>query len=223
MNNGSRSIVFQPTCAWSNPGEQRASIRQHSRSAGSRLVHWLLSVFGPPVPRLYNSRGFVIRGDDLLRIAANRGRPVTMAVFGFDDLNEARRLYDQPTFRKIVARVGSLLQELASAGGLVAHTGAEEFTVMLPGFDRRQALAAIERVMGRPARVELDICREEILLVPRLELECAGGDTQCASMLHDELRRELRASRASEQHHLDHMARHRSRHSRPMEVAGAGS
>jgi GGDEF domain-containing protein len=182
---------------------------------------WACALAGGSVNRVCNRRELKVRGDRLLREAFSQRRPISMVVFGFDDLVEAAELYDAATFRKAHARVLRHLQALAGPRGIAAHTGDGEFTVMLPGCNREQARGAIERVMGWPACIEINLPGDEILLVPRVEFECAGPDVDCARDFYQELHLELDDARRYEVRRLRHLTLERERHTRPAGLAAA--
>jgi hypothetical protein len=81
---------------------------------------------------------------------------------------------------------------------------------------REKAIAAIQRVLGSPTRIELDAGDSEIVLVPAFLVEAAGPDISCVSQMHTELRRELARIEHREQRRQQYLTRERERHSRPM-------
>jgi GGDEF domain-containing protein len=168
---------------------------------------------------LYNHAGFVAHGDDMLAACRRDGRPLTLAVFDCSDLLEVRSIYGSRIARKLMARIVDKLTALTRDCGLAARTGPAEFTVVLPGLAREKALAAIQRLLGNPMRIELDAGDSEIVLVPGFLVETAGSDTVLVEELHAELRRELAQIEEHEQRRHHRMQRERERHSRPMGIA----
>lgn len=168
---------------------------------------------------LYNLAGFAAHGDELLEACKREGRPLTVAVFDCADLLEVRTIYGSRIARKLMARIVRKLSALCVDRGLAARTGPAEFTVVLPGMGREKALAAIQRVLGNPTRIELDAGDSEIVLVPGFLVETAGSDTVSVEELHGELRLELARLQEHEQRRHHHMQRERERHSRPMGIA----
>lgn len=165
---------------------------------------------------LYNHAGFVAHGDEMLAASRGDGRPLSVVVFDCPDLLEVRAIYGSSMARKLMARIVRKLGALTADRGLAARTGATEFTVVLPGMGREKALAAIQRVLGNPMRIELDAGDSEIVLVPDFLVETAGSDTASVEGLHAELRRELARQHDREQRRQHRMTRERERHSRPM-------
>ena len=183
-------------------------------STARAFAAWVCAFAGASSRRMCNRRELKLRGDRMLRDAFSMHRSISMVVFGFDDLMEVAELYDKATFRKAYANVLLRLETLAGSRGVVAHTGESEFTVILPGCNREQAQAAIERVMGWPACIELEFPGDEILLVPRLELECAGPDVGCVWDFYQELHLELDDARRFELRRLRRLTRHGQHHTR---------
>lgn len=178
---------------------------------------------------IYNQAGFAAYGDEMLAACRREGRPLSVVVFDCADLLEVRAIYGSPTTRKLMARIVRKLSALTADRGLAARTGPAEFSVVLPGMGRDKAVAAIQRVLGSPMRIELDAGDSEIVLVPGFLVETAGSDTASVEELHGELRRELAQLQEREQRRHHHMQRERERHSRPMSIvtvppadAGAG-
>ena len=167
---------------------------------------------------IYNQAGFAAYGDEMLAACQRDGRPLSVVVFDCADLIEVRAIYGSPTTRELMARIVRKLSVLSTDRGLAARTGPAEFSVVLPGMGRHKALAAIQRVLGSPTRIELDAGDSEIVLVPGFLVETAGSDTASVEELHRELRRELAGLQQQVQRRHDHMQRERERHSRPMHV-----
>ena len=167
---------------------------------------------------LYNMEGFAAHGDEMLAACKRQGRPLSVAVFDCADLLEVRAIYGSQVTRKLMDRIVGKLTALCAERGLAARTGPAEFTVVLPGLGRDKSLAAIQRVLGSPTRVELDAGDSEIVLVPDFLIETGGADTTSVRELHGELRRELAHRQALEARRHHQMQRERERHSRPMGI-----
>ena len=165
---------------------------------------------------IYNHAGFVAHGDEMLAACRRDGRPMSVVVFDCADLLEVRTIYGSSIARKLMARIVRKLSALAADRGLASRTGAAEFTVVLPGMNREKALAAIQRVLGHPTRIELDAGDSEIVLVPSFLVESAGADTGSVEELHGDLRSHLAQQQEQEQRRQHRMTRERERHSRPM-------
>lgn len=165
---------------------------------------------------LYNMQGLKELGDEMLSAAQRDHRPVAVAVFDCADLLEVRTIYGSRIARKLLARIVRKLMSVTADRGLAARTGPAEFTVVLPGMTREKALAAIQKVLGNPSRIELDAGDSEIVLVPSFLIEASATDTESIDELYRDLRRELLQISQDEQRRHHHMRRERERHSRPM-------
>ncbi|HSV35168.1 MAG TPA: diguanylate cyclase [Ramlibacter sp.] len=165
---------------------------------------------------LYNQAGLVAHGDDLLAAMRRERRPVSVAVFDCADLLEVRSIYGSRIARQLTARVVSKFESIAGGAGLAARTGPAEFTLVLPGLGRDKAMAAIQRALGRPGRVEFDAGDSEIVLVPGMAVQAVGPESASIEDVHLALRQELARREEEEQRRQNYLQRERTRHSRPM-------
>jgi GGDEF domain-containing protein len=149
---------------------------------------------------LYNKLGLLEHGDELLAACQRERKPVTLAMFDFEDLRELREVYGRKLGRKVLNRVVRKLLAVAGERGLAGRTGPTEFTLMLPGLSRDKALQAIAREFGNPPRIEFDFGGEEIVLMPTLVAESATLQDASLGDLYDELCLDLqqRRERASQ-------------------------
>lgn len=167
---------------------------------------------------LYNRRGLCQAGELLLRQARQERRPVTLVVLDFSDLQEVRGIYGRDISRKVHARVVAKMKTIAGARGLVARTGKGQFSILMPGAGREKAQATVQRLLGKPSRIEFDAGGSEIVLVPDIMCEMAAPDVETADELYCEVARSLAEMRAREQRRQHYLQRERERHSRPMSL-----
>jgi GGDEF domain-containing protein len=165
---------------------------------------------------LYNHHGLKALGDEMLAAAQRERRPLAVAVFNCADLLEVRTIYGNRIARKLLARIVRKLMSITADRGLAARTGPAEFTIVLPGMTREKALAAIQKSLGNPSRIELDAGDSEIVLMPSFEIDIAGPDAVSIDELYRDLRREVLQTGRDELRRQHHMRRERERHSRPM-------
>lgn len=215
----------------------------HSRASGVGDAGWMSqaramlesrlaalgTVLAVPAPRpadalrdettgLYNSAGLLARGDALLAEARRGGKALGLVVLDFNDLREVRAIYGSRIAGMLRQQIVKKLRAIAGTQGQVARTGKTQFAILLPGQCRERALKAVHRVMGQPARVELDSDGEEIVLVPDwLAENIAPGDEQI-TRLQGAMLRELEQQRMDEARRCDYLQRERERHSRPMHL-----
>ena len=167
---------------------------------------------------LYNRGGLLAHGKALLADCRADGRELTLAVFDCNDLLEARAVYGDRTSRKLVDSIVRKLTLLAG-NGLAARTGPTQFALAMP-MSRDRAVQTIERLLGNPARFELENSRNDIVLVPHLMIE-AVPPAGTVERMFQALCRGL--ARVQEEERLRHqyLQRERERHSRPMPIRAA--
>ena len=163
---------------------------------------------------LYNRRGLLVHGKELLASCRRERRELTLAVFDCDDLREARAIYGKRTSRRLIDGIVRKLTLLAAGEGLAARTGPTQFAVAMP-MSREKAVQVIERVLGNPSRFELEGGKSEIVLVPHLMVEAIpqGGSV---GRMFAALCRGLARVQEEEKQRSSYLQRQRERHSRPM-------
>ena len=167
---------------------------------------------------LCNCAGLTARGGALLDEARRSGRALGFVVFDFNDLLEVRAIYGARIASLLGQEIVKKLRTIAGTQGLAARTGKTQFAVLLPGYSHERALKAVHRVLGHPARVELDSHDEEIVLVPDLVVENIAPGDESIAQLHGEMLRELAQQRIDEARRCHYLQRERERHSRPMHL-----
>ena len=161
---------------------------------------------------LYNRRGLLTHGENLLARCRRERRDLTLVVFDCNDLLEASTIYGQNTSRALIASIVRKLTLLAGDQGLAARTGPTQFAVAMP-MSRDRAAYAIERVLGNPCRIELERRNSEIVLVPNLMIE-AVSRTETFERLFAAMCRGLARVQEEEETRLRYLQRERERHSR---------
>ena len=198
------------------------------RGAGSALrstLGALRQVFTRPPAEAARSAvqslsGFALAGDRMLREARRLRQPLSMAVFDFEELPDARDNHDRATFQGLLATVLATLGEVAGARGIVGHTGPAEFSLLLPGLTRHEAHALVHQRMGTPIRVEFRAGRRgDLMLMPSVEIEQAGPDVERIMELHDELRYDLDEASSCQRQYLQRLAREGGAAPAPMPAA----
>jgi diguanylate cyclase (GGDEF)-like protein len=194
----------------------------------ARLPFWLGMLLRPLriVPQdavdrttgLFNRAGLFAAVTDAVRNC--RHVEASAIVLDFPDLAEVREIYGPGIARKVVAKLVRRLRALAGFRGMVGRTGPAQFTVVFAGANTAAALKRMQRVMGRPARVEFDAGHTEIVLVPEFIVDGAPGAGEGIQALYRDMCRELAQMQKSERRRLDHIASERQRHSRPMPMRG---
>lgn len=86
-----------------------------------------------PLSGLANRRGFDARAHTVLARAAERGRPVAVALFDLDHFKRVNDTHGHAVGDAVIARFGALLREAAPDGAVIARLGGEEFALLLDG------------------------------------------------------------------------------------------
>lgn len=165
---------------------------------------------------LYNRAGLVREGDALLARCRRGERRLALVVIEFSDLQEVQQLYGRRIGLMVVECVVSRMRRIAGPRGLVARTGRTQFTLLLPGKGRTEAHAAVQRVLGRPGRIEFDAGDSEILLVPDMGVEAADATIRSVEELYSEVVVTIARQRDKELRRQEWLSRELLRHSRPM-------
>jgi two-component system cell cycle response regulator len=106
-----------------------------------------------PLTGLHNRRHMDTELNQLLQRAEANGSVLTV---GLVDLDHFKRINDTQSHAvgdEVLRQVARLLEAAVQdlAGGLAARMGGEEFLVLLPGLDRRAAVARLELLRGQIA------------------------------------------------------------------------
>jgi diguanylate cyclase (GGDEF)-like protein len=171
-----------------------------------------------PSTALYNRQGLCYAGEQLLAEARHQGRPLSLVVLDFTDLLEVRSIYGRQISRKVQARVVRRVRALAGARGITARTSKAQFTVLLPGATREKAQAVVQRLLGKPSRIEFDAGDSEIVLVPDILCQAVAESTESIDALYRDVASSLAQARERELRRQLHLQRERERHSRPMSL-----
>ena len=192
----------------SDPSRRRP--RRWRRALWRVLSH--LSRLRGGAPGLLDRYSLLAAGNRLQR--ASRGDAAVL-LFDFEDLAELSELYGDGARRDAVQQVAQGLGRIAGEQGLAARTGATQFTLLLPGCNRQQAIERALRELGRPCRIELDLDGGEAVLVPDVlaeDLPKAGGGL---ATVQRQLSERLVAHRLHRDRREEYLRRSRERYSRP--------
>ena len=169
-----------------------------------------------PATGLLDADGLVQHGDRMLARAQRDGTAVSVVLLDFSDLAEVRSIYGRPVAREALVRVVRSMRAIAGRQGVAARIGSGRFFVALPASDHGKALAAVQRVLGSPSRIEFDAGEAEIVLVPEILVRTSTADTESVDELRRELERQLLRHREHQARREVYLQRERERHSQPM-------
>jgi GGDEF domain-containing protein len=164
--------------------------------------------------RLHKRAAFLAAGGEMLSGCRDREQPLSLAVIEIGDLPEVREIYGQDIAREVIARLVGMLDDLAGSRGLAGRTGVTQFCVLIP-LEREKAAGEVERVFGKPARIEFDSGECEVVLVPDVVVDCADVGIASLETLCDEMARELALVRRDELRRHHYLQWERERHSQP--------
>lgn len=164
---------------------------------------------------VYNRSGLFAAAEEAVRVRPE-GTPVSVVVVECSDLRELYQVYGKTISRKVAGRVVRRLRMMAGLDGLVGRTGPTEFTVVMPGATEDKAIRNLQRVLGKPARVEFDAGDSEIVLVPDLLVDSVDTGCETVQARQRAMSRELARILRNERRRLDFLTSERERHSQPM-------
>ncbi len=142
--------------------------------------------------RLLAASAFAMVAERQLRGSLRRKRLLSLAVFDLRHPGSLVQLHGSQVSQALTAKVIARLAALAGNEGAVALTAPDQYTVLLPGVDREGALQAVHRVMGKPARVQVEVGGAAVVLAPAFEVECANHNDSIMA-LQRELARDLQS------------------------------
>ncbi|MBL0421614.1 GGDEF domain-containing protein [Ramlibacter sp. AW1] len=135
-------------------------------------------------------------GDALL--LADRARPATLAHFEVDDLRELETFYPPAVRARMLRLIGTRLRQACGRGGLAVRTGRHSFVVLFPGLGRQAAVDVLQAKLGEGLSFELEVCSEDVMLVPVLRLcESSPADLSVRGLMERCLREHSRPAPAS--------------------------
>jgi GGDEF domain-containing protein len=168
--------------------------------------------------RLHKRASFLAAGGGMLVRCRDRNQPVSLAVIEIGDLPEVREIYGQEIAHEVIVRLVAMLDDLAGSRGLAGRTGATQFSVLIP-LERERAERELERVFGKPARIEFETGECEVVLVPDVVVDCADVAVTSLEALCTEMSQELELVRRDELRRHHYLQWERERHSQPASVA----
>jgi GGDEF domain-containing protein len=169
---------------------------------------------------LYSRTGLFAAANEAMRTRAP-DTPVSVVVLDVEDLHEVYQIYGSGIARKVADKLVRRLRGMAGWRGLAGRTGKSQFTVVLVGANEEKARRVVQRVLGKPPRIEFDAGDSEIVLVPELLVDTADPGADTLHPLHREMSRELARIQKEERRWLHFLTSERERHSRPMSLPQA--
>ena len=95
---------------------------------------------------LYNDRFLHVRLSEEIERAEQNDTDLSVIFLDLDFFKQVNDSYGHLVGSRVLREVGGLLKESSPPGALTARYGGDEFVVVLPGFDSRQAFEAAENI-----------------------------------------------------------------------------
>jgi diguanylate cyclase (GGDEF)-like protein len=105
-----------------------------------------------PLTGCLNRRAFTEQYEVIFNGARSTAMPLCCLVLDIDFFKRVNDTYGHSVGDRVIQEVAKKLTESARASDLVCRYGGEEFAVVLPGMDKRGALALAERIRRRIER-----------------------------------------------------------------------
>ena len=109
---------------------------------------------------LYN-RGEIQRliSERVTQNARNKDEPLTLVMIDLDDFKKVNDVYGHQEGDEVLRSVSALLSQSVGGGGAAAgRWGGEEFMLLLPGYDREEALKLAEQIRRDVEKLRFDKC-----------------------------------------------------------------
>ncbi len=99
-----------------------------------------------PLTGLRNRRSFERALSEFFRDYKKFGYPFSVIVIDLDDFKRINDTYGHLAGDKVLKELGNILRNYLRAKDVPARTGGEEFTIILPGITKKEALSVAERL-----------------------------------------------------------------------------
>lgn len=137
-------------------------------------------------------------GAELLRRTRKAKQPLTMVAFELCDLPQLSTRFGTPAAGQVLAAVDLKFKRLAARKGWSGRTDPAVLTLLLPGVDSRQALAATYAALGHPFRTELEVDGDERVVVPEFCVRTVELKSEPIEDAYVSLREEIQEARRIE-------------------------
>lgn len=165
---------------------------------------------------------FARMADGLVADSQRKQQPFTLVVLEQSDLPELSAIFSREVAQQLVSKMARTLQNISPAKGIVVRTDATVFTVLLPGFSRPMASAALKRALGDTFSIECDAGDEEVVLVPDFLIRTLDGDSPPVARVYEQMCRTIARARAlEERRHLYLRQEHESHCTKPAPLLGS--
>ncbi len=125
--------------------------------AASALEHAILyqSAITDPLTGLYSHRHFQQEVEQSVRRALRAEEPVTLILIDLDHFKELNDTCGHAAGNQCLTEVSALLRDALRSSDIIARFGGDEFEVLLPGTESKNAVTVAEKIRGRIAKLKL--------------------------------------------------------------------
>lgn len=135
-------------------------LRQSSRFL-SEVVEWgetaSRRVITDELTGVYNRAFLEDAFENFFEISKNNNKPLSLFMIDIDNFREINESFGQDAGDRVLLEIVRLIRGLISSHGIIARYGGDEFCILLPEADLRQALEIAEQI--RNAVMKLDFSR----------------------------------------------------------------
>lgn len=118
-----------------------------------------------PLTRLHNRRHFAAEAEYLLALCQQQKQPMTIMIADIDHFKQVNDRWGHPFGDKVLVRIAQTLKNCCRNRDLLARFGGEEFVILLPDADLKQALMCAERIRTSVERTQFECGQSEPLRV----------------------------------------------------------
>lgn len=109
-----------------------------------------------PLTGLHNRRALLEQGAVIWSTVLRKQRPLAVIMLDIDHFKNINDQHGHPYGDRVLVAVGELLQHVARAGDITARWGGEEFVLLLPETNLKQACALAERLRQKISTLLFD-------------------------------------------------------------------
>lgn len=105
---------------------------------------------------LHNRRAFFELGSQMLKQARRRQAPLAILMFDLDHFKVINDTHGHEAGDAVLRRVGQLLRDRVRESDIAARIGGEEFALLLPDTDEREATELADRMLRLLRTIQVD-------------------------------------------------------------------
>lgn len=106
---------------------------------------------------LYNAAGLLANGRDLMSQHVRSEEPIAIALVRYRDRAGAERLLGRQAAVRLMGRTLRVIAARSGGAAIAARVGSNEYALLLPGRDSKQARALLRSRLGEPAQLSTEL------------------------------------------------------------------